>query len=155
MTVARIVNGQMTDRREINLADLPAHKVETMGWKTVIEQGEGPIENWALVGNDIVITKSYPPITAANVKAEAQRRIIARVGAPDLTQCIIKQLNANMRANELNDIRHERELTTEEAAEAEALRQLALDIKDIRAKSDEIEAIDPIPADFNADLRWE
>jgi hypothetical protein len=93
-------------------------------------------------------------VQAAQVKAEAQRRIIALVGTADLTSCLIKQLNANMRANELNDIRHERALTVEESAEAAALRTLAAGIKAIRAKSNAIEALSPIPADFADDTRW-
>lgn len=92
------------------------------------------------------------PPTAADVRVECQRRIIALVGATSLDGCIIKQLNANMRANELNDIRHTRDLTAEEAAEAEALRDLAAAIKAIRAKSNLIEGTPP--ADYKADSYW-
>ena len=88
------------------------------------------------------------PITAEMVKAEAQRRIIAITGASDLTSCLIKQLNANMRANELNDIQHSRALTAEEEAEANAFRGLAAVVKGIRAASDALESMNPIPSDY-------
>lgn len=93
-----------------------------------------------------------PLVTADHVRAEAQRRIIALVGAPDLTSCMIKQMNANMRANELNDIQHSRELTAEEAAEANALRSLATQIKSIRAASNVLEP--QPPSDYTDDKYW-
>lgn len=93
-----------------------------------------------------------PYVSADDVRAEAQRRIIALVGAPDLTSCMIKQMNANMRANELNDIQHSRELTAEEAAEANALRSLATQIKSIRAASNVLEP-NP-PQDYTDDKYW-
>lgn len=110
-------------------------------------------EAWLAAGG---VPTPVPPLvlTAVHVKAEAQRRIVVLTGATDLTTCLIKQLNANMRANELNDIRHERTLTVEEEAEAAALRNLAAAIKHIRARSDAIEAMSPIPADFADDSRW-
>lgn len=87
-----------------------------------------------------------------DVRAEAQRRIIALVGASDITSCLIKQLNANMRANELNDYRHDRELTAEENAEAKMLRVLAEMIKAIRAASNAF--AEPIPTDYRDDKFW-
>lgn len=91
-------------------------------------------------------------ITADSVRAEAQRRIVGLVGVADLTSCIVKQLNANMRANELNDIRHDREWTTLEEAEASALRSLADKIKAIRAASNLLEP-NP-PEDYAANYHW-
>lgn len=93
-----------------------------------------------------------PHISADDVRAEAQRRIMALVGATTLDGCIIKQLNANMRANELNDIRHDREWTSGEAAEAAALRGLANQIKAIRVASNVLEPSPP--ANFKADEHW-
>lgn len=93
-----------------------------------------------------------PYVNANDVRTEAQRRIIALVGATDLQTCLIKQLNANMRANELNDIQHSRELTPEEAAEADALRSLATQIKSIRAASNVLEP-NP-PADYADSKYW-
>lgn len=110
-----------------------------------VVQGNQVIRGWT-------ITTRAP--VAADVKQEAQRRIVALVGAFSFEDCIVKQLNASMRANELNDIRHDRALTDAEAAEAAALRALAAAIKAIRTKSNEIEAMNPIPADFTENSRW-
>lgn len=75
-----------------------------------------------------------------DIKAIAQQRIIALVGATNLQDCLIKQLNANMRANELNDTQINGTLTPEEQIEADALRALATNIKAIRAHSNQLEA---------------
>lgn len=76
----------------------------------------------------------------SQIKQIAQGRIIALVGANDLQSCLIKQLNANMRANELNDKQINGTLTQDEEAEAAALRNLATAIKAIRAHSNTLEA---------------
>lgn len=95
------------------------------------------------------------PITRERIKAEAQRRIISLTGAADIQSCLIKQLNANMRANELNDKRVSGGvLTQEEETEASSLRYLAFAIKHIRSRSNEIEALDPLPSNFASDEWW-
>lgn len=76
----------------------------------------------------------------AEVKAEAGRRILALYPT-------WKQANMNMRATELVDIRVDRELTTEETAERDALLAAAAWIKDVRAASDAIEAALPDDAE--------
>lgn len=101
---------------------------------------------------------SGPHVSPADVKAEAQRRIIVLTGAADLQSCLIKQLNASMRAIELNDKRVSVSggvLTPEEEAESAALRGFAAAIDAIRARSNELETLDPIPAGFAADEFWE
>lgn len=108
-----------------------------------------------LVAGGVPTPVPAPVTTTAHVKGEAQRRIVVLVGATDLTSCLIKQLNANMRANELNDIRHERPLTPQEEVEAAALRGLAAQIKHIRDRSNVIEAMQPIPSDYTADSYWD
>jgi hypothetical protein len=69
----------------------------------------------------------------AAIKAEASARILARWP-------IHRQLNANMRAVELLDLRAARAWTPQEAAEAAALRNMSATIKAIRAASDVAEA---------------
>lgn len=76
----------------------------------------------------------------AHTKASAQQRIITVTGAPDLQLCIVKQLNALMRATELTRNEAATGLNTAEQAEATALQGLADTIKAIRAASDSIEA---------------
>lgn len=96
---------------------------------------------------------SGPRPTAEDVRAEAQRRIIALTGATTLTGCMIKQLNANMRANELNNtLATGGTLSAAEAAEASALQAMATAVKAIRAASNVIEAAPP--TDYRDDSHW-
>jgi len=94
-----------------------------------------------------------PPASA--VKLEAQRRILALTNSPDLFAGLVKQMNANMRTGWLNDKRlRGQTLTIEEEAEAAALRTFAAAVMAIRERCNEIEALDPIPSDYDADSRW-
>jgi hypothetical protein len=144
------------------------------GWKWLpVEDTEAPAFNAGLeqvsfvyaVGETKVTrswTRERKPLTdqKAAVKAEAQRRIIALTGRLQLIDCMIKQSNANMRANELNDKRilflkaQGDDLTAAEELEATALRNLADAIQAIRAASDVVEALDPIPLDYTANSHW-
>jgi hypothetical protein len=107
-------------------------------------------------------TKERKPLVdqKAAVKAEAQRRIVALTGRLQLIDCMIKQSNANMRANELNDKRilflkeQGEDLTAAEELEATALRNLADAIQAIRAASDVVELMDPIPLDYTDNRYW-
>jgi hypothetical protein len=113
-----------------------------------VKSGNVVVRTWTKARKSLAAQK-------AAVKAEAQRRIIVLTGTADLTQCMIKQSNANMRANELNDKRiGGGTLTAEEEAEAQALRDLATAIKAIRAASNVIEALAEIPLDYTADSYW-
>lgn len=92
-------------------------------------------------------------VTADMIRAEAQRRIVALTGAADLQSCLIKQLNAQMRATELVNKRALGAVLSEaEEIEAAALQALADGIKAIRAASNELEA-DP-PQDYADDAHW-
>lgn len=161
MTIARVESGVVVEFRNVMIDGVPPHK--RGDWVPVVD--EPPLYNATThdisgptyhVGETQVtaVYELIPRTTTAHVKAEAQRRIMAMVGAADLTTCLIKQLNANMRANELNDLRHLRPLTQEEDAEASALRSLAAAIKHVRSCSDTIEAMNPVPSDFRGDQYW-
>ncbi len=166
MTIARIDGGAVVETRAaLTLDQVPAHK--RAAWRTVVDQPptyEPRLESAVATGWDITettATRTYQvarqplAMQMAAVKAEAQRRIIAIAGASDLMSCLTKQLNAQMRAAELINIKAEGgTLTAEQEAEAAALQALADAIKAIRAASNVIEAMDPIPADFAADARW-
>ncbi len=100
---------------------------------------------------------SFPEVTAGQVKREAQRRIALLVGVEgdNFNAMIIKELNALMRAVELNNkIAEGGTLTAEEEAEKRALAGLSAAIKVIRAKSNEIELMDPLPSDETDDALW-
>lgn len=96
--------------------------------------------------NAIVVAKQRA--AAALVKSEARRRILAAF--PDW-----KQANMTARGVELQDIwRRKGNWTVQEQAEADAL-QAAWDwIKSVRAASDAIEALQPIPGDYAENKRW-
>lgn len=104
--------------------------------------------------------------TASHVKAEAQRRILALTGSTTLEQHGIRSDNAIARQAELarimggtmrddvGSLLAARALTPEEDAEDRAIATMWRAIKVIRTKSNEIEALSPIPADYAADSRW-
>lgn len=90
-----------------------------------------------------------------DVRAEAQRRIIALTGTTDIIGCLIKQHNAQMRATELTLIQAQGGTwTAEQAAEAAALQGLADAIKAIRMASNVLEVMDPIPTNYADNSLW-
>jgi len=94
-----------------------------------------------------------PGPTATDVRAEARRRILARVGARTFDDAMARELNALMRASDLHDKRLSGEaLTAAEETEADALRALAADIRAIRAASNAMEVAPP--DDYADDARW-
>lgn len=114
----------------------PAHAYQVPGAISISFDGEKVVvdRNWTDKPIADVVA-----VRVAEIKSIAQQRIVALVGARDMTDCLIKQLNANMRANELNDAQINGTLTPEEQAEADALRALAANIKEIRAHSNQLE----------------
>ena len=125
-------------------AEQGLHRAEVAGRPPVPGLGDPP----ALEDIDGVPTWTWSPegveslraCRIGEVKAEAGRRILQRYPT-------WKQANMNMRATELVDIRLDRELTPDEAAEREAMLSAAAWIKDVRAASDAIEAALPDDAD--------
>lgn len=118
-----------------------------------VTTGEGTVETPGAISydaeNDRVVqpvTLSAAVVTADDVRLEARRRILGRYAD-------WKQANMLARVSELQEKRLGGEsLTTEEAAERDAL-QAAWDwIKSVRAASNVMEA-DP-PADYTADSHW-
>ena len=108
-----------------------------------------------LAANAVVAAFNPSALTAQDVKAECQRRIIALTGVTDLLNCLVKQMNMQMRAAEIINIKASGGVLTEQqVAEAAALQAIADRIKALRARSNEIEAINPIPSDFASDARW-
>lgn len=111
------------------------------------ERGAGGVD----IQEDKVVV--FVPVTAEDVRAEAQRRIISLTGAVNFNGCVIKQMNALMRATELANKRASGETLTEaEETEAAALQAMATGIKTIRAFSNALE--DAPPPDFASDAHW-
>jgi len=87
-----------------------------------------------------------PSVTIDAIKAEAKRRILGI--APEW-----KQRNMLARAAELLRI-GEPNWTPSQQAEVAAMDAAWADIEAIRAKSDAIEAMQPIPLDYTDDKYW-
>lgn len=104
------------------------------------------ISEWEAEGNTIPAYAAPAP-TAADVKAEAMRRILAI--CPEW-----KQRNLTAQASILAEKGRDN-WTADELAAWNAGEAIWASIKAIRAASDVIEAMDPIPADYAADSRWE
>ena len=87
-----------------------------------------------------------PPVTAQQVKAEAERRILALVPA-------WKQRNLTAQAVILAK-KGAANWTPEEQAAWDAGEAIWAQVAAIRAASDVIEAMDPIPQDYTAEEHW-
>lgn len=92
------------------------------------------------------------PPTAADVRAEASRRMQAATGARDAAHLQVLISNASREAIRLLRIKSERPWTAEEAARAAALEAADAAIEAIRAASNAMEAAPP--ADYRDDGRW-
>lgn len=102
---------------------------------------------------------AIPTPVAADVKDECRRRILAAY--PEW-----KQSNMTARSQELDRIQSgfmrdpsgarmpARDLTDAEMADERAIGAAWAWIKAIRARSDDIEAMEPIPADYIDDAMW-
>lgn len=110
--------------------------------------GDGDIGEGAEGGDPVEWSVHVPPApTVADVKAEAMRRILAIC-----TEW--RQRNLTARAAELAD-KGRANWTADELAEWNAGAAIWAQIKHIREVSDQIESIDPIPADYTSDHYWE
>lgn len=155
---ARIESGQVAEYRDLESNALPPHKSHL--WRpvegappphdTFRQTVSGPVETIeaARVLRVWTVQDTPPEVLAGLVKLEARRRILARY--PDW-----KQINMTARSVELLAARPlNAAWSAAEQAEADAL-QAAWDwIKAIRAASDVIEQMSPLPADYAADFRW-
>lgn len=91
-------------------------------------------------------------ISADDVRAECQRRILAFMGVTTLEKCMLKQINAAARVAELAGKASAGVLSPQEVAEMAALQAQSEAIRAIRAASNAMEPAPP--ADFMADNRW-
>lgn len=165
MLYAVIHGGQVVGNREIEDWDsYPEHKKEAKdevgdGFPTLrplVEEGEGPLSTYMIEPTQVRLVRSKPPLEVMDVKMEAQRRIIELTGARNLEDCLVKQSNIQMEVNYLNDKRLNGETLTEgEEQWAAWARNLRVQIKHIREKSNEVEALNPIPTNFADNSFWE
>lgn len=160
---ALIRDGSVAEMRDVDPAKIATHKLADDGGpllRPVVDPGPPDYrKELAVLSTNISVEKtqvlvSYDVVPKgdadqrAAVKAEARRRILARL--PDW-----KQQNMTARGVELQDIwRRAGSWSPEEQAEADALAGEWAWIKDVRAASDAIEALGEIPIDYDADERW-
>lgn len=166
MKIARVIDNAVVEVREGDLSLVPIHK--RMHWRLVVEQPpvySATIENvyatgWQITDTEAIRQYTVTPIPRERliqrIKDEAQRRIIILCGAVDFNSCIVRQLNMLKRVGQLNNKLAKRQtLTQDEETEAAKLEALAQSIDHLRARSNELEALDPIPADYADDVRWQ
>jgi len=116
-----------------------ASRLETVSSEYVVD-GDKVVQRWTVARRD-------PVDQAQAVKREARRRILARYED-------WRQANMTARGVELLSISMGRVWSREESDEAGALMAAWAWIKAVRSASDAIEAMAPIPADFEADGYW-
>lgn len=166
MAIARLENGVITEVRELVLTDVPFHKRSQ--WRTVddtppvYDPKVATIRKAGWLISDTFASVMYEVIPHAReilvleVKAEAQRRIVALTGTTDIVAAIIKQLNALMRATKLMNTKADgKSLTAEQQTESLQLEAFSNAVELIRRKSDELEAMDPIPVNFTDNVWWQ
>lgn len=94
-----------------------------------------------------------PPPTAANVRAEASRRMQALLGARDAAHLDVLISNGTREAVRLLR-KGQANWTADEATRAAGLEALDGAVEAIRAASNTLEALDPVPADYADNSRW-
>lgn len=139
MSIARFNDGNVEEVRDLALSDIPDHKRYL--WRTIVDLPpviDRRIESvepagWQVGATDAVrvyvVSRRPRDEQLRAVKFECQRRIIAATGAADIIGCLIKQHNG-----------------VSAEVQAEIIR--------LRNKSNEIEGLDPLPADWDSDARW-
>lgn len=135
---------------------------DTRAWSSAASAyvAEWPDDAYSRIGTEVELGDVLrplgmrgPALSADDVRRECQRRIFLLMGVDSMEKCVIKQLNANMRANQLNDKRARGEtLTAQEEATAASLRALAAEVQRLRDCSNVMEP-DP-PGDYMHDSRW-
>ena len=82
MAIARTANGLIVERRDgVDIGSVPAHKAEALGWKELVEVGEGPTQSINETETTITLTRSTPsPTTVALLERAAVKRRAVEIG---------------------------------------------------------------------------
>lgn len=76
MPIARAENGVIVETRQIDIADVPPHKAEALGWKPLVYEGSGPTQQTIVEPTQIRIVRSYTrEQMQQRVNVERDRRI--------------------------------------------------------------------------------
>lgn len=147
--------GQVVEIRVIeDWENYPQHKKDALDekgdWGPVLRplewEGSGAMLSYVVEPTRVRAVRSNPPPTSTDVKLEAQRRIYELY--PQW-----KQANMTARAVELLQ-KGQANWSAEEQAEAAALNASWAWLKQVRQKSNELELLDPIPAEYQHDSYW-
>lgn len=166
---ARVEDGQIVERREFAPGAIPAHKAHL--WKPI--EGDAPsydpfrqflsAPTETIEADRVLRSWTVADIPADTlrglVKAEARRRINGRF--PDWKQsnmiarsAELARIQAGLMRDANGALVAARALSADELAEEQAINLAWAWIKAVRAASDSIELINPIPSDYAADARW-
>ena len=166
---ARVEDGQIVERREFAPGAIPAHKAHL--WKPI--EGDAPSYDTfrqslstpteTIEADRVLRTWVVSDVSTDNlrnmVKAEARRRILTRF--PDWKQsnmiarsAELARIQSGLMRDANGELVATRTLTSEELAEEQAINLAWAWIKAVRAASDSIELINPIPSDYASDARW-
>jgi len=72
MPIARLVDGQIVERRDVEITDIPAHKAQSLGWKSLIAVGEG--DHVSVKFDETTITVIRAPTKAQLLDRAAAKR---------------------------------------------------------------------------------
>lgn len=162
---ALVIGGAFVETRMVDPANVPQHKLDTDGGKmlrpfvAVAEPDHEPTLEAATVAVEITpeqvtqvwtVQRRSLEVQHAAVKTECGRRIYTPF--PQW-----KQANLTARTAELVNKKVEfgaLALTPEETVEFAALQSIWDWIKAVRAASDALEAMDPIPLSYQSDQHW-
>lgn len=72
MAIARIQDGQVVERREMSLDEIPEHK--RSGWRTIVVEGSGVDEQIFVETNQVRIVRSDPAPTVSQLLAYAANK---------------------------------------------------------------------------------
>lgn len=160
---ALIFGGEFVETRMVDPANVPQHKLDVDGGKMlrpfieVAQPDHEPTLEAATVAIEITpeqvtqvwtVQRRSLEVQHAAVKTECGRRIYTPF--PQW-----KQANLTARATELVNLRVVNgALTPEETAEFALLQSIWDWIKSVRAASDVLEAMDPIPLSYQSDQHW-
>lgn len=76
MALARIFNGQIVERRDISIDDVPIHKRSALGWLPVVYEGSGENEQVFIEPTQVRIVRSGPTKDQLRARAQQRRRVI-------------------------------------------------------------------------------
>lgn len=74
MAIARLLDGGSIEVRDVDISEVPPHKAEALGWKSLVYEGSGPNEQVIVEANQIRVVRTPPTKTQLKAHAQACRR---------------------------------------------------------------------------------